>query len=119
MDTVQIKKLSQLGVVWETAMNTFAGHEEVYYNLIKKLPADEYFEILQKEIKNKNYEEAFKAAHTLKGICSNLGIKILLEQLNPLVELLRREPYATEIIGVYMNRLHSKYTKAMEIIGEL
>lgn len=119
MDSVQLKKLSQMGVDWKVAMDTFAGHEEIYYNLIKKFPEDEYFDTMLKEIKAENYPEAFKAAHALKGICSNLGLKQLLDQLNPLVELLRHEPYATEIINVYLNRLHSKYLNAIQIIGEL
>ncbi len=36
-------------------------------------------------------EEAFRAAHTLKGVCQNLGLGNLLCSVQPLTELLRPE----------------------------
>lgn len=44
--------------------------------LIKKIALkfidDKSFELLEKSLDEKNCEEAFRAAHTLKGICLNL-----------------------------------------------
>ena len=40
-------------------------------------------------------EEAFRAAHTLKGICATLSFDRLLSEVEPLTELLRPK---TEII---------------------
>lgn len=36
-------------------------------------------------------QEAFRAAHTLKGVCQNLGLGNLLRTVEPLTELLRPE----------------------------
>ncbi|MGN1369308.1 MAG: Hpt domain-containing protein [Aristaeellaceae bacterium] len=36
-------------------------------------------------------QEAFRAAHTLKGVCQNLGFGSLLRAVEPLTELLRPE----------------------------
>lgn len=37
------------------------------------------------------HQEAFRAAHTLKGVCQNLGFGNLLRSVEPLTELLRPE----------------------------
>ena len=36
-----------------------------------------------------NYEEAFRAAHSLKGVCQNLGFDRLAKSVSDLTELLR------------------------------
>jgi HPt (histidine-containing phosphotransfer) domain-containing protein len=40
----------------------------------------------------KNYEEAFRAAHTIKGVCQNLSFTSLYEVSNRLNEALRNGP---------------------------
>ena len=40
-------------------------------------------------MENKNYEDAFRGAHTLKGVCQNLSFDHLYEVSNELTELLR------------------------------
>ena len=40
-------------------------------------------------MKDKNYEDAFRSAHTLKGVCQNLSFDRLYEVSNELTELLR------------------------------
>ena len=40
-------------------------------------------------MENKNYEDAFRSAHTLKGVCQNLSFDRLYEVSNELTELLR------------------------------
>ena len=56
---------------------------------IKKFLDDNSFNLLEKNLKEKNYKEAFLACHTLKGICSNLGFGSLLKSSSILVEELR------------------------------
>ena len=40
-------------------------------------------------MENKNFEGAFRGAHTLKGVCQNLSFDRLYEVSNELTELLR------------------------------
>ena len=40
-------------------------------------------------MENKNFEGAFRGAHTLKGVCQNLSIDRLYEVSHELTELLR------------------------------
>ena len=52
---------------------------------------DKSFEMLGSQMKCGNREEAFRAAHTLKGICANLSFTGLLASASQLTEELRKE----------------------------
>ena len=52
---------------------------------------DQSFCDLCREIENGNREAAFRAAHTLKGVCANLSFDRLLETVSRLTEVLRPE----------------------------
>ena len=55
---------------------------------------DKSFETLCEAMKAGNREEAFRAAHTLKGVCANLSFTLLLESAARLTEELRPESAA-------------------------
>ena len=61
--------------------------------LIRKLtlmfPEDQSYLQLKQALKDKNYEDAFRSAHTLKGVCQNLSFDRLYEVSHELTELLR------------------------------
>lgn len=71
------------------AMQRFLNNEALYLKCLKKFLDDKNFEVLLEAKKNGNVDEAFKAAHTMKGFLSNLGINKLYIPLNPVVEKLR------------------------------
>ena len=52
---------------------------------------DPSFHDLCREIENGNRAGAFRAAHTLKGVCANLSFTRLLEAVSRLTEVLRPE----------------------------
>lgn len=52
---------------------------------------DGSFDMLCTEMENGNRAEAFRAAHTLKGVCQNLGFGTLLSSAEKITELLRPE----------------------------
>ena len=56
--------------------------------MILSLCKEEFYGILKKEIWTK---EAFRAAHTLKGVCANLSFNKLLDSSSRLTEELRPE----------------------------
>ena len=66
-----------------------ADYNEVFrrlYNeaMIRKFvllfPKDDSFHNLEAALKEQNVKEAFRAAHTLKGVCQNLGFSNLYAQ---------------------------------------
>ena len=50
---------------------------------------DRSFDTLCRQMECGNREEAFRAAHTLKGVCANLGFTRLLDSTSRLTEELR------------------------------
>lgn len=63
--------------------------EGLVKKFLLKFPQDGSYDLLIKSLDEGNYEEAFRAAHTIKGICHNLGIESLLASVSPLTEELR------------------------------
>ena len=57
-----------------------------------KFLEDQSYLQLKQALKDKNYEDAFRSAHTLKGVCQNLSFDRLYEVSNELTELLRDRP---------------------------
>ena len=54
-----------------------------------KFLEDQSYLQLKQALKDKNYEDAFRSAHTLKGVCQNLSFDRLYEVSYKLTELLR------------------------------
>ncbi len=63
--------------------------EKLVLKFVLKFLNDESYDLLCKSLETKNYEEAFRAAHTIKGICQNLGFTKLLASSSELTEALR------------------------------
>ena len=54
-----------------------------------KFLEDQSYPQLKQALNDKNYEDAFRSAHTLKGVCQNLSFDRLYEVSYELTELLR------------------------------
>ena len=57
------------------------GSEALVKRFAVKFLEDKSFEELTESLKEKDGEDAFRAAHTLKGICANLGLDRLRNRL--------------------------------------
>ena len=65
--------------------------ESMLRKFLAKFPTDPSFSNLEQGLKNGDREEAFRAAHTIKGLCLNLGFGKLYASSNELTEALRNE----------------------------
>ena len=65
--------------------------EAMLCRFIAKFPADPSYSMLEQAISAGNREDAFRAAHTLKGLCLNLSFGALLNSSEALTEALRHE----------------------------
>jgi HPt (histidine-containing phosphotransfer) domain-containing protein len=70
------------------------GSERLVSKFVVRFLSDSSFSDLEKELGENNYEDAFRAAHTLKGVCQNLGITKLYEASRDVTEALREKNYA-------------------------
>ena len=83
------EKLIARGVPYGEVMERFVNDEDFYFDYLHQFTQDEYILLLEQSLAQKKTEEAFKAAHTLKGLMANLGLLPLTEKIAPLVEVLR------------------------------
>ena len=63
--------------------------ERLVQKFVLKFLSDGSYELLCRSLEEKNYEEAFRAAHTIKGVCQNLSIDKLQASSSRLCESLR------------------------------
>lgn len=89
MEAVLREKLLDAGVNIETAMERFMNNEQLLERFLKKFPQDPNYEAMLTAVAEKRYEDAFKAAHSLKGVCGNLSLVSLYDNVCMVVELLR------------------------------
>jgi len=63
--------------------------ESLIRRLLLMLPKDQNFDLLRRSLEAENYADAFRAAHSLKGVSLNLGLKQLAASVSTLTEILR------------------------------
>lgn len=78
----------KMGANYEEVLRRLPS-EALIARLVVKFPADGTFQSLKEALEAKNATEAFRAAHTLKGVCQNLGFDNLFQPVFDLTEALR------------------------------
>lgn len=63
--------------------------ERLVQKFVLKFLNDGSYDLLCRSMEAKDYEEAFRAAHTIKGVCQNLSITRLQDSSSQLCEALR------------------------------
>lgn len=63
--------------------------EKLVQKFVLKFLDDGSYDLLCSSLEAKNYEEAFRAVHTIKGVCQNLSFSRLQESSSQLSEALR------------------------------
>ena len=81
-----------------------------------KFLEDQSYLQLKQALENKSYEDAFRGAHTLKGVCQNLSFDRLYEASNELTELLRDRTGAQPGISKAMEKVTEVYERMIEEI---
>ena len=81
----------QMGADYEGVLGRLRS-EALIKKFAKKFLDDGSYASLKKGLEEQNGEEAFRAAHTLKGVCQNLGFDNLYEVSFDITEKLRGPP---------------------------
>lgn len=84
-----IDKLTNMGCDMKSTMERFMDDEEFYMDCLKQLLANNEFDNLKKKLDEHDIKGAFDSAHTLKGVCANMGLKTLYDIIVEIVEPLR------------------------------
>lgn len=122
MDTNFKTQLENAGADVDTAIKRFMGNEALYIKFLTKFEKDESFANIEKYVAEKNAEEIFKAAHTLKGVAANLGLDQIAQNASDVVEIFRGKTQFdeadTDHLDDIMEDLRSTYHTLIQIINE-
>ncbi len=100
---------------YEEVVNRLCSRAFVEKFLVKFL-ADKSYEDLHRYLDEGNLPEAFRVAHTLKGVCQNLGIKCLYESDYVVTEALRDGK--NDVTPEMLQKLDADYELVIRSIGE-
>lgn len=92
--------------------------EERVLKFLKMFLKDETIYTLDKEIANQNYEDAFRAAHTMKGLCQNMAFTWLHEPVEELTECLRNSANLADV-PKYLAQVKERYEVTRREIEKL
>lgn len=82
-------ELEKNGADVKNTLDRFMGRQEMYVKFLNKYVDSPECQGLIDSIDKGEYEEAFKFAHTLKGVAGNLGLTPIQDLASDITELLR------------------------------
>lgn len=93
------------------------GNEAMIERFVHKFLEDKSYQVLCAAVAENNYEEAFRGAHTLKGVCQNLGFSNLFLPASELTESMRggKKPENWDL----MDKITEEYEKTISAIQKL
>ncbi len=87
-------RFSSYGGDVDGVMDRFMGDEELFIGCLAQFAQSDELDTLEECVMREAYEEAFEAAHALKGVTGNLGLTPLFDKVCVLVEALRAHDYS-------------------------
>ena len=93
--------------------------EELYVRFLRKLEAANDLAAVEGFVAERNWPEALRKAHNLKGVCGSLGLTKLQEQLAALVKLLRSEGFTAERVAAQLEAIKPEWERTLAYIREL
>lgn len=117
MDEILKKDMIDAGINVDETMNRFMNNEALLMKFLKKFADDDNMNALGTIIASKNYQEVLPVAHTLKGVCGNLGFTNLYDIFSNMCQECRKERFDD------MDRLFAEakkeYPKIIAVIQKL
>lgn len=84
-----IDSLRDFGANTDEGLERCMGMEDFYLEMIELGMADERFELLGRNLQEKDLDEAFENVHALKGVIGNLALGPLFDTICEITEHLR------------------------------
>jgi len=106
------------GIDYEDTMRRFMGNIDMYLKFLNKLPADDNMSRLGEAVSAGDLDRAFEAAHTLKGVSGNLGLKPLYEAVSQIVEPLRRKE-SRDDYPMLVQQVRTAMSNMLDMVEEL
>ena len=107
---------SRTGGNYQEVINHLVDEKRVA-RFLKMFLSDPSCESLEEALEQGNIQEAFRAVHTLKGVCLNMGFSGLFEECSKVTEDLRSGNLEAGMQN--MPALRQRYRSIVESIGQL
>lgn len=107
----------QLGGDYQAVMGRLRQEERVA-KFLRLFQADESFSLLTRSLEAQDWPEAFRAAHSMKGVALNLGLSALAATSSELTEALRAGA-PTQDPGPLYQAVKADYDKTLAAIATL
>ena len=108
-----IDELKAYGANTDEGMQRCLNNEAFYFRMIKMILEDANFRKLYTAVDEKNLDEAFEAAHALKGSTGNLALTPVYAPVAEVTELLRAKEDAD--YGMYVEKIKKAYDELKRI----
>lgn len=112
-----LKSVDRTVLDYETGLGRFMGKEALFVKFLMKFVDDKSFQNLKEQIENGECEEAFKAAHTLKGVAANLAFDELAKVAGDITEELRAQRLEEAVKQLPV--LEEAYKKVQELLVKI
>lgn len=117
MDKRKISQLAAANIDVQEALDRFMGNEELMMKFLLRFPQDESFQQLKKAMEAEDADQAYRAAHALKGLTGNLAMKSLYDQAYSVMIDLREGNMATA--KGKMEELEKQYQSVLDALNSL
>lgn len=103
---ITVEGLKEYGAAVDEGLARCMNNEAFYLRMVEKAVKDPAFDSLKNAIESDDLDEAFEAAHRLKGALANLALTPVSEPVEEMVELLRGREEAD--YSVCIDRIEAK-----------
>lgn len=83
-------RLVTAGIDVDTALARFVNNEMLFLTFLKKFPNEEHYAGIKPALDAKDYDEAYKGVHAIKGVAGNLGINPVFEIVDKMCALMKQ-----------------------------
>ncbi|MDO4546014.1 MAG: Hpt domain-containing protein [Bacillota bacterium] len=112
------RAFERYGANYEDTMMRFMDNEDMYLKLMDMFFQDENMKMLGDALDAHDLSAAFDAAHTLKGVVGNMGLKPMYEAVSAIVEPLRIREDRDDYLQLY-GAIQEEFQKAELFYQEL
>ena len=104
---------------YEEVLGRFAGNKMLVEKFARKFLDYPSYQLLKDALGKQDYEEAFRAAHTLKGVCANLGFTQLFKVSSDITEELRNGNPDVSRLPELLGKVAAEYKKTVDAINSV
>lgn len=106
----------QMGADYKSVYERLGNNEQLVEHFFQRFAQDLSFAALKEAREKQDQEAAFRAVHTLKGICINLGLTNLYQVSSDLTEILRNGKPDPEVEEQLYQKVEQEYHRVIERI---